>query len=244
MYVKDVYAYWEPEGIPPTVMEATNMPPRDKGIDLIVETHEGNYWAIQVKYRSNPTTKLKWGEELATFESLYLRNHILCPKLNRGILFTNTYGCPDHYNTEELWSTYVHNDIIDSRNVLPALHELNGIASKRIKRSPRSYQTEMLISSNTLYQTQSRGKLVAPCGSGKTLDSVWIVKQYLQNGTVCNPHDKGKEKCDSPCILVVLPTLDLVGQYMHTFLDEFPTYHNKVWITLVIACQVTKKDQH
>src|ERR1035441_6511998 len=33
--------------------ENLNLPDRDKGIDLIAETLEGDYWAIQCKYRDD-----------------------------------------------------------------------------------------------------------------------------------------------------------------------------------------------
>jgi hypothetical protein len=96
-YIKSVYAYWGESLIPESIIEELDLPSKDKGIDLLCETHKGTFWAVQVKFRSNPATNLKWSEELATFESLFLRIQTKNPKLERGILFTSTYDCPEQY---------------------------------------------------------------------------------------------------------------------------------------------------
>ena len=49
-----------------------NLPSTDEGIDLIAETKEGHFWAIQAKYRSDPNETLTLGGKgsLATFSNL------------------------------------------------------------------------------------------------------------------------------------------------------------------------------
>ena len=44
---------WRIEEVPQAVAKALRLPSTDKGIDLVAETREGEYWAIQCKYRQN-----------------------------------------------------------------------------------------------------------------------------------------------------------------------------------------------
>jgi hypothetical protein len=58
-----------PEEVPSRLRERLNLPSTDEGIDLLAETHEGAYWAIQCKFRSGTKKPLTYGE-LSTFTSL------------------------------------------------------------------------------------------------------------------------------------------------------------------------------
>ena len=39
--------------VPPTIRKRLNLPEQDRGIDQIAETHSGEFWAIQAKFRTN-----------------------------------------------------------------------------------------------------------------------------------------------------------------------------------------------
>ena len=49
---------WRIEEVPQAVAKALRLPSTDKGIDLVAQTHEGEYWAIQCKYRQNTDQQL------------------------------------------------------------------------------------------------------------------------------------------------------------------------------------------
>ena len=51
-----------------------NLPSTDEGIDLIAETFDGKYWAIQSKYRSDSKDTLTIKGDLATFANLTFNN--------------------------------------------------------------------------------------------------------------------------------------------------------------------------
>ena len=55
--------------VPFTVCEHLGIPLKDYGIDIVVQTFTGDYWAVQAKYRSERDSSLTH-EELATFISL------------------------------------------------------------------------------------------------------------------------------------------------------------------------------
>lgn len=60
---------WLLEEVPTKVRKHLNLPRKDKGIDLVAQTKDGQYWAIQVKYRSKANSSLNW-RELSTFHTL------------------------------------------------------------------------------------------------------------------------------------------------------------------------------
>jgi predicted helicase len=237
-YVKNVYSYWEDSMIPESILQELKLPSKDKGIDLLCETYEGTYWAVQVKFRSKFTETIKWGEELATFESLFLRIQTQNPKLERGILFTSTYACPEQYNAHPYLSSFTHDDIIVSERFMPCLHQKIFSNSQPVistpSKTPRPYQQRILDATWSYYEDNDRGKLILPCGAGKTLLSVWMIQEYIEkiislsSSLVLESKPslplKINEERNSPsvCVMVVLPTLDLVGQYMHVFLTHYP----------------------
>jgi len=51
---------------PQKILDYLNLTSTDRGIDLIAETVEGEFWAIQAKYRSNEGKRLTH-RELSTF---------------------------------------------------------------------------------------------------------------------------------------------------------------------------------
>jgi len=64
-----------------------NLPDTDEGIDLIAETYDKKYWAIQSKYRSNPQDTLTIKGDLATFANLAFNN---CKHISHGLVLTTS----------------------------------------------------------------------------------------------------------------------------------------------------------
>ena len=62
-----------------------NLPSTDEGIDLIAETFDNKYWAIQSKYRSDPKDTLTIKGDLATFANLAFNN---CKNISLGLVMT------------------------------------------------------------------------------------------------------------------------------------------------------------
>ena len=56
--------------VPNNLKKKLKLPHTDEGIDLIAETFDKQYWAIQCKYRSDKTETLKVKGDLATFNNL------------------------------------------------------------------------------------------------------------------------------------------------------------------------------
>lgn len=51
---------WLYDVIPSNILKKIKLPVKDKGIDLLLETNEKEYFAIQHKYRSNIFDSVTW----------------------------------------------------------------------------------------------------------------------------------------------------------------------------------------
>ncbi len=60
---------WLQKELSTTLIKKLNLPSNDQGIDLIAETHEGTFWAIQCKYLQDEDQKLSH-RAISTFVSL------------------------------------------------------------------------------------------------------------------------------------------------------------------------------
>jgi len=55
-YTTQLKNVWLLEEVPPKIHKYLNLPDQDEGIDLIAETKDGKFWAIQCKYRERETS--------------------------------------------------------------------------------------------------------------------------------------------------------------------------------------------
>ena len=68
-YATKLAHVWRLRDVPPKVRNSLNLPGLDEGIDIIAKTKEGEYWAVQCKYRED-TIKSLSRRELSTFTDL------------------------------------------------------------------------------------------------------------------------------------------------------------------------------
>ena len=75
---------WLLDEVNSKIKEKLRLPDQDMGIDLVAETFEGAYWAIQAKYRSNINETLSLGGSggLSTFTSLAFHT---CRHITHGL---------------------------------------------------------------------------------------------------------------------------------------------------------------
>ena len=225
------------------------LPTKDMGIDIVVRTKNRKYWLVQCKYRSNYAKSTRWSN-LSTFESRALMTKHEYPTcIERCILMTTCYECPEHYRTHSCFSSFSYERLVESKHTLFALQrwkKIFGRSLPSLKKTPRPYQNDVRDRARAYFRNCERGTFVLPCGSGKTIMSVWCLKDYVDNIV-------------DPFVLVVLPRLDLVGYYLYTFLSEYPFWgkvdfteegsstspppsEGKPWKTLVAASDVDVSD--
>ncbi len=207
---------WLIKEIPEKIKTKLNLPDRDEGIDLIVQTKENNFWSIQAKYRSDNKTRLSIKGDLSTFANLSFNN---CKHITHGIVFTTTDKPP-------LKSVLLKNIGFETLRSFQELDENNFEGWNIIKnhsqgrhylinsKKPKDHQLEALRKTIKYLADHERGKILMPCGTGKSLLSFWIAKEL-----------KAKK------IIVAVPSLSLLQQTLKVWTREFLSHDiNPDWL--------------
>jgi len=191
------------DGIDSNLKSKLNLPNADEGIDLIAETHFGTYCSIQCKFKGaneSPTRK-----DIATFLDLS-RNH--CKNITEQILaHTGTNGIkktvllPDSFTQIGLdfWSQ------LNEEDWSAIQQHIKGKKIPTVKRKPREHQREAIETSKKhfLKNSNTRGKLLMPCGTGKSLTAFWINQALRSKSTI-----------------VAVPSLALIKQSLEDWTKE------------------------
>ncbi len=235
VYKTKILNVWLENETPNNIRKKINLPSRDEGIDLIVETKEKRIWSVQAKYRSNPKEMLKFTGEnsLSTFTSLSFftcsnishglvcatidkppkKTHLLPKKKNKtiGFILSDTWQSLDNNNKEE-WN------IIRKK--------IKGIIKKPEKKIKKEFQKTAVNKVIDYFANKDKGKLIMPCGTGKSLMSFWIAKEL-----------------NVKKIIVAVPSLSLVSQTLKVWTTEFII--NGIYPEWICVCsdQTVSKNQ-
>ena len=183
-----------------------NLPSTDEGIDLIAETKEGHFWAIQAKYRSDPKDTLTVKGDLATFANLAFNN---CKNISLGLVMTTADRPPlktkllkgVSFVTLESFLELDDNNF-ENWNLLKAKTENKIVIPKAL--SPRPHQVKAIKDTVNYFKTKERGKVIMPCGTGKSLTAFWIAN-----------------KLKAKSVLIAVPSLALLQQTLKVWTREY-----------------------
>ena len=189
----------------------------DVGFDLLIEDKQGNYIPVQCKYHSDPKKNLTW-EEASTFFGKYYSNN----KYQQAYLCTSAYGVSRHYEDAKtkpvirvMGSDFqsLDKDFFDAVRC-----ELEGKEHSYEPYKPRPHQEKAIkdAKKHFLKDGNSRGKLIFPCGSGKSLTGFWLAQEL---------------KAES--VVVAVPSLSLVKQTLDVYLREIVANKKSVeWLCI------------
>jgi superfamily II DNA or RNA helicase len=183
-----------------------NLPSTDEGIDLIAETFDGKYWAIQSKYRSDPKDTLTIKGDLATFANLAFNN---CKNISLGLVMTTADRPPlktkllkgVSFVTLESFLELDDNKF-EGWNLIKAKANHKTIIPKAL--SPRPHQVKAIKDTVEYFKTKERGKVIMPCGTGKSLTAFWIAN-----------------KLKARSVLIAVPSLALLQQTLKVWTREY-----------------------
>ena len=183
-----------------------NLPSTDEGIDLIAETFDNKYWAIQSKYRSDPKDTLTIKGDLATFANLAFNN---CKNISLGLVMTTADKPPlktkllkgVSFVTLESFLELDDNSF-EGWNLIKAKANHKTIIPKAL--SPRPHQVKAINDTVKYFKTKERGKVIMPCGTGKSLTAFWIANEL-----------KAKS------VLIAVPSLALLQQTLKVWTREY-----------------------
>lgn len=229
-YLTKLKKVWLLKEVPAKVRKNLNLPGPDEGIDLIAETKEGEYWAVQCKYKADETKSLT-RKELSTFTDLAFN---LCRGISLGLICTTAdrfsyklkrYGERLSFCAGDIWRDL-------DEDFFKRLHSL--IAGKLVlpkPLTPRPHQKRAIANAYKHFVTERnrRGKLIMPCGTGKSLAAYWIA-----------------EKLKARKILIAVPSLALIRQTLEVWTRESLAHQKEVsWICVcsdVSVGEISKED--
>lgn len=208
---------WLQKEVPSSVIKKLNLPSNDQGIDLIAETNDGYFWAIQCKYLQDENTRLSH-RAISTFTSLstgIAKNITYCLVATTADDYAKIYKGNDNIgfiNAAE-WNKLDKDFFTNVRTIL------SGKDIKYKPYKPKKHQSKAIREAKKYFinEKNSRGKLVFPCGAGKSLTGYWLKKELKSNNTI-----------------IAVPSLSLVKQTLEVYLRE--TVANKDKIEWLCVC--------
>lgn len=217
-YIAVLKHVWRLPEVPAEVRTRLCLPGADEGIDLIAEGHDGGFWAIQCKYVSRATATVTRGA-LATFSQLAFGH---CRHISLALV-AHTSSQPIKkiellHATQLPLATWVELD-------WPSIHTgISHRAARPTPRWPRPHQQRAIDAAREHFveQGHTRGRLVMPCGTGKTLAAFWIARAL-----------GGRN------ILVAVPSLALVKQTVEDWAREWVAHGERPALTIVCSDQST-----
>jgi len=221
-YVTKLKEVWFLSEVPAHVREHLNLPGPDEGIDLIAETKDGEYWAVQCKYREDEERSLT-RRELSTFIELAF---VVCNNISLALVCTTadrfSYRLQryDKLSLRGLDAEFFHR-----------LHSLlEGEITPPEPLKPRPHQERAIRNAyqHFIEKGNSRGKLIMPCGTGKSLAAYWIA-----------------EKLEARTILIAVPSLALIKQTLEFWARESVAEGRDVnWICVCSDESVSEIDRY
>ena len=167
----------------------------DTGIDLVAREHDGVLCAVQCKFYDN-SKKLSSGVD--KFLAMYASG-----RFGRGVfvstteLTNNAYRKLQNANIEIITPVELEAWPVDDWRKY--VDQPDNLRYRAVRYAPHPYQTEAVDAIVAGLQTNDRGRLVLPCGTGKSVVALWAAEQLA-----------GK----AGRVLYLVPSIALMGQTM------------------------------
>ena len=209
---------WLWADVPQQVKEELNLPDQDLGIDLLLKKGT-EYHAVQCKYHTNHHANVSF-REVATFLSVLESND----RISLGYICSSANGMTANFEKVSKNTKQIQRILSDTWN------RLDETFFKRLRKAqsgaiesitpyqPREHQRKAIeaASNHFVKEGNDRGKLIFPCGAGKSLTGYWMIDSLGAKNT-----------------LVAVPSLSLVKQTIEVYLRECAANGQKVkWICI------------
>ena len=208
---------WLLKEVPQKELDNLKISRQDLGIDLIAKKGK-EYHAIQCKYHGDKNKNITF-KEVATFLQMVESNK----KIEMGYICSSANGTSRNYqkiqkkNIQEIlsdsWQLLNKENFNNFRKVL----NKKAVTYKPFK--PRKHQKKAIkqAKNHFIKENNSRGKLIFPCGAGKSLTGFWLA-----------------EALESKATLIAVPSLSLVKQTLEVYLREIVA--NKIKVEWLCIC--------
>ncbi len=218
---------WPFSDVPSLVLQELKLPSQDIGIDLIAKMGD-EYHAIQCKYHQDNSQSVTF-KEVSTFISLLESN----PKITQGYICSTadiTSRVFNKLNTKPI--NLLLNDTwadLDATFFARSKAFFEGKKPKElVSFKPKDHQKKALKNAKNYFikENNSRGKLIFPCGAGKSLTGYWMTKELASKKTI-----------------IAVPSLSLVKQTLEVYLREVVATKRSVkWLCICSDEGIGKDD--
>ncbi len=209
----------------------------DTGIDLVAETNEGDYWAIQCKCFQEDSTISKG--DVDSFLATSGRTFNAEQMQTVGFVHRLWISTTRHWGTNAEEAIRNQNppvsrislfDLIDAPVDWDKLEQgVHGEKARTAKKTLLPHQKDALEKAHEYYKIAERGKLIMACGTGKTFTSLRIAEHETDG--------KGT-------ILFLVPSIALLGQALREWSADAKEPINAICICSdpQVSKQKTKQD--
>ena len=211
LYTSWIRNVWLSSELPVRVQKILNLK-SDIGFDLILEDNDGRLIPVQCKYHSDPSRNVGW-KEASTFVGLY-NDKKFCQE---AFLCSNAFGVSKNFDSLEgkpinriLGSQWSKLDASFFGNIR------NRASKDLVPYRPLKHQEKAIQDAKSYFlkNGNTRGKLIFPCGSGKSLTGFWFT-QHLNAQTT----------------LIAVPSLALIKQTLEVYFREIVAQNlNVKWL--------------
>jgi superfamily II DNA or RNA helicase len=174
---------------------------KDKGIDLILETIDGEFYPIQCKFRLDTKIKISWGK-LATF----VGQSFGIAEFKKGIYITNTFDIDEEILKSDKIDL-IYGDFFDTLNKEFFDNIRNTIKGKELFYKSNElwdHQRQFIKKSIKYFEDNDRGTAIMACGVGKTYSALKLDKEMGNHLT-----------------LILVPSLYLLSQIFNEWAREY-----------------------
>ncbi|MBN9543369.1 MAG: DEAD/DEAH box helicase family protein [Alphaproteobacteria bacterium] len=197
-YKNEYKSVWLFNEVPTHIITKLSLGKKDHGIDLILEDSLGELTVVQCKFRADQDSKISWTRD--KLANLFADGD----KADKFIIFSNVSGIDSHSLSKKANKLRFIglSDLLDiSEHTFDNMSLLlKGQKVQQEVKKPRDYQLEIIDKVASEFESANRGQLILPCGTGKTLISLWI-----------------KERLSAKRTIVLVPSLALLRQVKHEY---------------------------
>lgn len=216
-YASKLKHVWLGPEVPQAILKKLRLPATDQGIDIVAETRDGEFWAVQCKYRQDTDHSLTW-RDLSTFTGLAFG---VCRGFSFGIVCSTTERIT-HVLKDQQRIGFCALDVwqaLDADFLKRLRAHLAHKAALLKPLKPMPHQKGALKDGHRHFviEKSTRGKLIMPCGSGKSLTAYWIAGEL-----------------GSRSIVIAVPSLALIRQTLKVWLRE--TQANQQAVEWICVC--------